>query len=245
MIPTTFINYAADILGHTSEGLTGSQIAKILSAYSVDFNVEIPYSSSPFHNVPNKKTALLENLKRFKPNQQFQIIKYLCELPELKDKSDVKDLRTKLISKYGKFGNIDLKEELNESLIEETQHWLAEYPIALKIYKEGYEKYSNGIYNRNTLDDLRLSIETLLKQLLKNEKSLENQKESLGKLLKEKDVSQELTNMFLKLFDYFGKYQNEYVKHNDNVNDKEIEIIFELASSLMKFIVRINSSSSH
>ena len=45
--------------------------------------------------------------------------------------------------------------------------------------------------------------------------------------------------MFLKLIDYFSKYQNTYVKHNDNVNDNEVEIMIEMASSFMKFIVRI------
>ena len=45
--------------------------------------------------------------------------------------------------------------------------------------------------------------------------------------------------MFLKLVDYFGKYQNTYVKHSDNVNDNEIEIIIEIASSFMKFLIKI------
>jgi hypothetical protein len=35
MIPTTFINYAADILAETREGLTGSQIAENNKAYYV------------------------------------------------------------------------------------------------------------------------------------------------------------------------------------------------------------------
>ncbi len=45
--------------------------------------------------------------------------------------------------------------------------------------------------------------------------------------------------MILKLIDYFTKYQNTYIKHNDNVNDKEIEFIFELTSSMMKLIVKL------
>ncbi len=46
--------------------------------------------------------------------------------------------------------------------------------------------------------------------------------------------------MFLKLIDYFSKYQNTYVKHNDNVSENEVEIIIEMASAFMKFLVRIN-----
>ncbi len=240
MIPTTFINYAADTLAETNDGLTGSRIAEYSSAYAIDFDVEIPYSEYPFPaELPNKRTALRENLKSFSPKQQFKIIKELAELPHFENNAGVKDLKIKLISRYGSLGEGNAKEEINESLIEETQHWLSEYPEALKLYNDCLEKHSNGIHQRNLLDDLRLALETLVKIVLNNGKYLENQIADLGKYINERNGSKELNNMFLKLIDYFSKYQNTYVKHNDNVNDNEIEIIIEMASSFMKFIVRI------
>ena len=69
MIPTTFINYASDVLGETSEGLSGSKIAEYSSAYAVDYGVDIPHSEYPFVDLPNKRTALRENLKSFTPEQ--------------------------------------------------------------------------------------------------------------------------------------------------------------------------------
>jgi len=39
-IPTTFIQYAADILGDTNKGLSGPQIVKVMAAYAVDFDVD-------------------------------------------------------------------------------------------------------------------------------------------------------------------------------------------------------------
>ena len=72
-----------------------------------------------------------------------------------------------------------------------------------------------------------------------DEKSLENQQRSLGIFIAEREGSKEMNNMFLKLVEYFGKYQNTYVKHNDNVNENEIEIIIEIASSFMKFLIKI------
>jgi len=240
MIPTTFINYAADTIAETNDGLTGSRIAEYSSAYAIDFDIEIPYPEYPFPtDLPNKRTALRENLKAFSPEQQFKIIKELSELPHFENNSGVKDLRIKLISRYGALGKGNAKEEINESLVEETQHWLSEYPEALKLYNDCLEKHSNGINQRNLLDDLRLSLETLLKNVLENGKSLENQIADLGKYINEREGSKELNNMFLKLINYFSKYQNTYVKHNDNVNNNEVEIIIEMASSFMKFIVRI------
>lgn len=240
MIPTTFINYAADTLAETQYGLTGSRIAEYSAAYAIDFDIEIPYPEYPFPaDLPNKRTALRENLKAFSPEQKFKIIKELSELPHFEDNAGVKDLRIKLISRYGTLDEGNVKEEINESLVEETQHWLSEYPDALKLYNDCLEKHSNGIHQRNLLDDLRLSLETLLKNVLENGKSLENQIADLGKYINNRHGSKELNNMFLKLIDYFSKYQNTYVKHNDNVNDNEVEIIIEMASSFMKFIVRI------
>lgn len=240
MIPTTFINYAADTLAETQDGLTGSRIAEYSAAYAIDFDIEIPYPEYPFPtDLPNKRTALRENLKAFSPEQQFKIIKELSELPHFEDNAGVKELRIKLISRYGALGEGNAKEEINESLVEETQHWLSDYPDAVKLYNDCLEKHSNGIHQRNLLDDLRLSLETLLKNVLGNGKSLENQIADLGKFINDRDGSKELNNMFLKLIDYFSKYQNTYVKHNDNVNDNEVEIIIEMASSFMKFIIRI------
>lgn len=239
MISNLFILHASDKLGDTQYGLSGSKIAEHCSGYAIDFNIEIPYPEYPFPNsVSNKRTALRENLKAFNPQQQFQIIKELCELPQFEENKDVKDLRIKLISKYGHLSDAQL-ESLNETLIEETKHWLDDYPESLELYEEALNKFQHKIYQRNLLDDLRLSLETLLKSMLNNNKSLENQKSYLGDFIKNRKVSKELLNMFLILVDYYSKYQNTYVKHNNNVAENEIEIIFEMTCSFMKFMIRI------
>lgn len=238
MIPTTFINFASDILGDTNMGLSGSKIAKLTSAYAIDFGVDIPFGTYPFIDSPNKRTALLENLKAFKPEQQFQIIKELCELDEFKGNKQILDLKIKLVTRYGHL-NKNPKSEINETLIEETKHWLDSFPDSLKLYSEAFEKFNNKLYERNLLDDLRLSLELLLKKILNNEKSLENQIPEIGAFMQSRNGSKELTNMFMKLIDYFSKYQNTYVKHNDAVIENEIEFIFEMTSSFMKLLIRI------
>ena len=239
-IPITFINYAADNLAETESGLSGSRIAEYSNAYAIEYEIDIPYPEYPFpKELPNKRTALRENLKAFSPEQQFRIIKELCELSCFEANKGVKDLKIKLLSRYSGFAVGAQTEEVNESLIEETQHWLSEYSDSLKLFNEALAKHSQGINQRNLLDDLRLSLETLLKSVLENRKSLENQIGDLGKFINERNGSKELNNMFLKLIDYFTKYQNSYVKHNDAVNENEVEIIMEMVSSFMKFIIRI------
>ncbi len=47
--------------------------------------------------------------------------------------------------------------------------------------------------------------------------------------------------MFQKLVEYYSKYQNTYIKHNDKVIEEEIEFTFELTSSFMKHFIRISN----
>ena len=58
----TFVSYAVDILADTNTGLKGPEFAKVTTAYSVQWNVTIPHLTYPFVTVPNKRTALFENL---------------------------------------------------------------------------------------------------------------------------------------------------------------------------------------
>lgn len=238
MIPTTFINHASDVLGDTSNGLSGSKIAEYSSAYAVDFEIDIPHAEYPFQDLPNKRTALRENLKKFSPEQQFQIIKELCELEQFQDNKAVKDLKIKLVTRFSEL-NTKTDSDINETLIEETKHWLQDYPDSLKLFDEALQKYQNKVFERNLLDDIRLSLELLLKTILENDKSLENQLSEIGKFIQDKKGSKELTNMFVKLIDYFAKYQNTYVKHNDAVIESEIEFIYEMTCSFMKLLIRM------
>lgn len=238
-IPNTFIEYAVSILGDTNYGLTGGEIANLSSAYAFDFNVDIPFASYPFPpSLPNKRTALRENIKKFSSTQQFKIIKELCEHNRLKGNPNVEDLRIKLITRYG---NLSASPDaINEILLEETKHWLSNYQIPLNQYQSALTKFNNGIFQRNLLDDLRLSLELLLKEIFGNSKSLENQISEIGEFIKSKNGSKEFANMFQKLIEYFSKYQNTYIKHRDNVIEQEVEFIFEITSSFMKHLVRLH-----
>lgn len=130
-----------------------------------------------------------------------------------------------------------LRPELNTDLIHENLKKLSDYPDSAKLYQSALDKLNEGINERNVLDDLRLSYELLLKSLLSNNKSLENQNSELGKYLKEQDISAECRNMFQTLNNYFQNYHNSYIKHNDKVQTKEVDLIVNLTSSLINFVI--------
>lgn len=240
-IPTPFIQYAADVLGDTSKGMSGSEIIKAMSAYAVDYDVDIPYGRHPLPDgTPNKRTVLFENLMAFQPKQQYRIIRELCDHKSFsfKPNEERTKLKVKLATKYSHLSP-DEHAEINETIIEETRHWLYAYPDVLGLYNGALSKYDHGAFQRNLLDDLRLGLEKLLHHVLGNTKSLENQTKFIGQFIKDRNGSKEFSNMFEKLVDYYAKYQNSYVKHDDAVIEEEIEFIFEITSSFMKHLVRM------
>ncbi len=236
----TFLGYACDILADTNKGLTGSEIVKYCNRFALDYDVTIPIDNAEMlqmnhkPKIPNKRTALKMNLEAFELNQQIDIIKFLSELSKLKDNEDVKELVKKMNIRFGLEENQELKND-----IKETKHWLGKYPKSLKVYNEALDKYDKGVFQRNILDDMRLSLELLLKDLLNNEKSLENQWKILGKKLKDKKVSKEINNLIEKILKYYQDYQNQYIKHNDDVRENEIELIISQTNTIMKFLIKI------
>ncbi|MAW86456.1 MAG: hypothetical protein CMJ42_08000 [Phyllobacteriaceae bacterium] len=240
-IPPTFIRYAADILGDTHRGLSANEIVKETTAYAVEFDIDLPHPTYPF-DVPSKRAALYDNLMAFTGPQQYRIISELCRHRSFgfKRSKSRDELKLRLATRYAQFAG-DESAKVNDTLIEETRHWLDGYPESLSLYNGALEKYGHGVFHRNLLDDLRLALEKLLRDVLGNSKSLENQFGFLGSYIKERGGSKELANMFQKLVEYYAGYQNTYVKHNDAVIEEEIEFIFEITSSFMKHLVRLSA----
>lgn len=243
-LPVPFLDHAAGILGDTVLGLSGHIIVRETNAYAVKFNVDIPHTLHPFE-APNKRTALFENMMLFSGQQQYQIISDLCNHSSLVTKNDPRrqELKKLLVTRYPGYAP-NAPAEINAALIAETRHWLDGYPEALTPYNNALTHFTGRIFLRNLLDDLRLALEMLLRAVLVSEKSLENQLGPLGTYITNRGGSKELANMFVKLVDYYAKYQNSYVKHNDAVIEEEIEFIFEITSSFMKHLIRLQAKDS-
>ena len=236
-IDLSLLQYACEIIADSNDGLSGSQIIKYSNSFAVEYGVQIPFSNlTQLRTAVNKRSILFSNLKSFNSKQQTEILKFLCNL-EYKKQVPILELKKKLSLRLGDaFGeNVTTTE-----LVKETRKELSKYPSALKVYEESLSKYKEGKYVRNILDDMRLSLELLLKSVLNNEKSLENQKSDLGSLLKQKGISNEIRNTFMTIVDYYSKYQNDNVKHNDLVNELEIEYIIEQTSVLIRFLIKVS-----
>nr|WP_321292695.1 hypothetical protein [uncultured Trichococcus sp.] len=235
----SFLTYASDILAETDSGLTGSKIISYFTGYAVDFNKSLTYDNYPFHSskMVSKRQAFKSNLLCFSEEQQYKIIMELASLPTFRENESAHDLKMKLIERYGYLSTSKLEDS---ELIINTRHWLEDYPTSLNFYNAALLKYENGFEYRNSLDEMRLAFETLLKEVLGNNKSLENQLNELGRLLKSSGITPELRNTITTLIDYYTKFQNQHIKHTREIvtNEIEAEVIIELTSILMKFIIK-------
>ena len=162
------------------------KIIKHCCYYSTRFNVNIPIKETTFPGKCKKSDVLKINLQSFEDGHKFIIINELCDLAKFKDNDDVKEVKKVLIEQYSYLEKGRLEET---ELVKETKHWLDNYPEALKVYNEALLKYEQQKYHRNVVDDMRMSLELLLKKLLNNDKSFRKSNISNSKTVeREKDI---------------------------------------------------------
>lgn len=127
---------------------------------------------------------------------------------------------------------------LDEKLINDNLDWLSDYPKIYELFSSSLSDLGIKGKERQVIDNLRLSVELLLKEKLGNSKSLENQKIELGKYLKTQKICSEISNLYWQVLDYYSKYQNNKVKHSDSANPNEVEFILYLTGTMMRLLLK-------
>lgn len=133
--------------------------------------------------------------------------------------------------------------ELDGPLVVETLQWLdphkevaARFENALRtVLKKDSANY------RGALDDLRWSLEQLLRAVLGNEQPLEGQKPHIARWLKDHGVHQSVVQLYVDLQTHFKDYQNDAVKHGEKWSEDEIEFMVYLTGSFMRLVLRLSA----
>ena len=212
----------------------------LFAEYGAEFNSSVPFISTPFPNFTSKATAIQNNLQSFTEEQQFKIIKELCEsvLAQNPANKDVAKILKLLLKNYG---SVYSNDKIDRNIINETNTWLTASSRVKEEFEKAIQSYDNSIYNRYTLDSIRLAFEFFMQDILKNSKSLENQpiEGELLPLLRKKGIPKEIINLVRLIIKGLISYQNENVKHSQTFTDLEVEFVIEQTSILMKLFAKI------
>ncbi len=131
-------------------------------------------------------------------------------------------------------------EILDTKLVNDNLNWLELYPKAREKMHLALSSLQRNGQPRQIIDNMRLSFELFLKQYLNNEKSLENQKELLGKKLQEYGIAKEIRDMYATVFSFYTRYNNENVKHDDKCAKVETEYIIYLTGTFIRLLIQID-----
>lgn len=131
-------------------------------------------------------------------------------------------------------------EILDTKLVNDNLNWLELYPKAREKMHLALSSQQRNGQPRQIIDNMRLSFELFLKQYLNNEKSLENQKELLGKKLQEYGIAKEIRDMYATVFSFYTRYNNENVKHDDKCARVETEYIIYLTGTFIRLLIQID-----
>ncbi|HHD0454258.1 TPA: hypothetical protein ACOS3E_000984 [Campylobacter coli] len=134
-------------------------------------------------------------------------------------------------------------EIFDKVLINDVLEFLKNYPKAKKQLSEALKIFITKENYRDVVDKTRLSLELFLKQLLNNEKSLENQKDEIlryfGNLLDEN-----FKKMFLEILNYYQGLNNNRAKHcksnSKEFEDYEVEFLFYLVGNFLQLFMTFN-----
>jgi len=133
-------------------------------------------------------------------------------------------------------------ELLDTGAVNDVLAWLENYPKVAKHFEQALKIYLDGDSDkyRNLLDNLRFATEQLLKEVLGNKKSLENQQKDLLNWLNKKGIHQEVVNLYNQLlFGQYCMYQDNAVKHNEAFSKNEIEFMIYQTGTFMRFLLQL------
>ena len=113
-----------------------------------------------------------------------------------------------------------------------------------KFSLESAVKSFDDLRFRHAFDDYRLCLEYYLRDILGNSKTLENQAQELGEKMKKCGFAVQLRNTIEKGIDYFCKYQNDNVKHHNNISLVDTMTIFSWGNMILEQMLVLNKMSN-
>ena len=110
---------------------------------------------------------------------------------------------------------------------------LESHPKSQCLYDEAVHNINAEGSNRSTLDNIRLSMEQYLQEVIGNKNVLENQEKPLKQFLKSKGATTEVVTSITQFLHSFYKYQDNNVKHDSNVKKEDVDYFLDMANAII------------
>lgn len=203
-----------------------SEIKQISTDEGQHFQVNIYNSVDAVQRIAH--LSVLKCIKEAHITHSDECYKVILYPDESYDLGYIKNAIEVAMRKDGVDNHLRVQRGMIKGMLEET-------PNSMKLYDDAVT-FLYGIDNRSALDNLRLCIEQLMKEILGNSKPLEKQKDDFGKYLKKKGLSNEIRTQAINTLDNFIRYQNNNVKHNFKEEYLEMDFVFSMGESLIKVL---------
>lgn len=230
-LPPMLLN---DVEDQLKELFTGNELITLTNDFANSVGEKVTFQAVGYNS---KKDILAKNISDLSDKSKLEFFEQLKSLRKVSFDETLVSQINELIT-----GGSPSVNSVRSSI----SFLLSQYSSKVnRTWVDSVRLYDSKEY-RNSLDSIRLTLELLLKELLNNNKSLENQKHALGAFLKENGISAQFTNLFLKELNMYEKIQNNEVKHDipEHLSKPEITFLMNQAAIIIKFLDNCNNGES-
>ncbi|TFH45670.1 hypothetical protein E3305_05585 [Streptococcus equinus] len=229
------------ISGKVAEEFTGANISNLAGGYCVTSGISGNYS--PKGKVESKAKFVRRIFSSLEDTHQVRLISYFIEhSSKLQEDAAVQQLLVRLYQEYP----VVSQTVEEQKRFEEIELLLSSYQNSLELWNKAQVCKQSYQY-RECLDNARLCLELLLKNILSNGKSIENQKTEFCTWLGTKSVPNEVVNMIWKSIDDYAKVQNQHVKHalSEKLLPVEVDFILDETYTIIKYLANKAEEMTH
>ncbi|CQR25846.1 hypothetical protein BN1356_02193 [Streptococcus varani] len=229
------------ISGKVAEVFSGSDISSLAGEYCVISGISGGYR--PQGRYESKQNFVQRIFANLEDSYQVGLIQYFVnQSPSLQSDMTVQQLLARLSQEF----DILPKTLQEQERTKEIEVLLGSYPGSLDLWNRVMACRQSHQY-RECLDNARLCLELLLKNILSNNKSIENQKTEFCTWLGTKSVPNEVVNMIWKSIDDYARIQNQHAKHalSEKLLPIEVDFILDETYTIIKYLTNKSKELPH
>lgn len=221
-----------DIEDQIQSFMSPEEIVDLTEAFAKSVGKEVPFTEENIAFFTTSNNILRKNIDSLSDDEKFEFMAQLQKLSYIKCRPELVEEITDLLAYQDQMsGSKESRNNISNLLSAYSPKIRQQWVKACVFFDQ--EDY------RNSLDNVRLAVELLVKELTKSQASLENQQKDLGNFLKAKGIGKQVRNYLHSILNIYEKIQNNEAKHDvpDTLSQEEVMFIMNQSYVLMKFLI--------